>query len=408
MSQLSRRDVLRGAGVAGVSLAAGALLTEAVSSHSSAAAPSRVTFRAIHQSGITTPPPNFMELVGFDLTTSRADDLRELLNQWSTLASRLVAGQPVGPEASPSLAPVDTGEAFDLGASSLTITIGYGPSFFQRPETEGLSRPRHLAELPVFVGDDLDPQLGGGDVIFQICSDDPQVNFHAVHSLERLAQGDAQIRYWHRGFGRTSAVGRDQGSARNLLGFKDGTNNLRANDYDKLRDFVWVDDGREPTWMQHGTYLVHRKIRTFLETWSAQSLDVQEATIGRSRASGAPLGGHREHDVPNLTAVDQYGNYVIPESAHIRAAAPSTNHGMRILRRGFSYANGVEVASGQYDAGLHFVCFQKDPIAQFAALQETVSQNDALMNYVTHVASSVAAVPRGLRAREGWGDQLFA
>jgi len=408
MIEPTRRDLLRGVGVAGVSLAAGAALANGLQRQNEVTAPvSRVSFRGLQQAGIITPPPEFLEFFAFDLATSRRHELHQLLNDLSDLAARLVAGQPAGSDSSPSLPPRDSGEALDLGASSLTITIGYGPRFFERDETAGLTRPRRLRDLPNFVGDDLQPQWGGGDIIFQVCSSDPQVNFHAVHSLERESQGRAHLRYWHRGFGRTSAVGQTQRSQRNLLGFKDGTNNLRANEQDALHHYVWVNDPHEPTWMQQGTYLVHRKIRTFIETWSAQSLDTQEAVIGRFRASGAPLTGTAEHDVPDLHAVDQYGNFVIPDSAHIRAAAPATNHGVRILRRGFSYADGLDPRSGQYDAGLHFICFQKDPLAQFAAIQETLAQNDALMNYLTHVASSVAACPRGLRAGQGWGDQLF-
>ncbi len=409
MSSPSRRDLLRGVGIAGVSLAAGAGLSQAITSRrGDHVGASRVSFRGVHQSGITTPAPDYLSLIAFDLDVESATDIRDLLNAWSAVVADLVAGRPVGPEQSPSLSPRDTGEALELGASSLTVTIGYGPSLFERPDTSHLPRPRHLAPLPTFVGDNLDNRLGGGDVVFQICSQDAQVNFHAVHSLERLAQGLAHLRYWHRGFGRTSAVGGKQESTRNLLGFKDGTNNLQSHHVDALADVVWVRDGREPSWLQHGTYLIHRKIRTFIETWSAQSLDTQEATIGRFRASGAPLTGKHEHDPPDLNAVDQYGNYVIPTSAHIRSAAPSSNHGMRILRRGFSYADGIDSHSGQFDAGLHFICFQQNPLAQFAAIQQTLSQNDALMNYLTHLSSTVAACPRGLAAHEGWGDQLFA
>ena len=229
MSSPSRRDLLRGVGIAGVSLAAGAGLSQAITSRpGDHVGASRVSFRGVHQSGITTPAPDYLSLIAFDLDVESATDIRDLLNAWSAVVADLVAGRPVGPEQSPSLSPRDTGEALELGASSLTVTIGYGPSLFERPDTSHLPRPRHLAPLPTFVGDNLDNRLGGGDVVFQICSQDAQVNFHAVHSLERLAQGLAHLRYWHRGFGRTSAVGGKQESTRNLLGFKDGTNNLQS------------------------------------------------------------------------------------------------------------------------------------------------------------------------------------
>ena len=40
---------------------------------------------------------------------------------------------------------------------------------------------------------------------------------------------------------------------------------------------------------------------------------------------------------------------------------------MRILRRGYSFTDGIDPATGQLDAGLFFIAFQRDPHAQFVA-----------------------------------------
>ncbi len=52
-------------------------------------------------------------------------------------------------------------------------------------------RPAALADLPRFVGDQLDPARSGGDLSVQACGDDPQTACHAVRQLARLAYGTA-------------------------------------------------------------------------------------------------------------------------------------------------------------------------------------------------------------------------
>ena len=73
-----------------------------------------------------------------------------------------------------------------------------------------------------FNGDQLQPARTGGDLSVQACADDPQVAFHAVRELDRLAYGAAQIRWAQTGFLPERAPGE---TPRNLMGFKDGTNN---------------------------------------------------------------------------------------------------------------------------------------------------------------------------------------
>ena len=128
-----------------------------------------------------------------------------------------------------------------------------------------------------------------------------------------------------------------------------------------MDDFVWVDGSGDQAWMLGGSYLVARRIRIHLEAWDRSTLGDQERTIGRVKASGAPLGRTREHAPLDLSALDSFGEPLIPEDAHIRVAAPATNAGAAILRRGYSFADGVDPTTGELDAGLFFICFQKDP-----------------------------------------------
>ena len=54
------------------------------------------------------------------------------------------------------------------------------------------SSPPALVDLPRFNGDQLLATRTGGDLSIQACADDPQVAFHAVRQLVRLAYGTAQ------------------------------------------------------------------------------------------------------------------------------------------------------------------------------------------------------------------------
>ena len=61
-------------------------------------------------------------------------------------------------------------------------------------------RPEALVDMPRFVGDQLVEAHTGGDLSIQACADDPQVAFHAVRQLARLAEDVAQVRWAQTGF----------------------------------------------------------------------------------------------------------------------------------------------------------------------------------------------------------------
>jgi deferrochelatase/peroxidase EfeB len=152
--------------------------------------------------------------------------------------------------------------------------------------------------------------------------------------------------------------------------------------------------------------MVTRRIRMLIEVWDRASLGDQEATIGRRKATGAPLGRSAEHDPVDLHA-SAAGGPVIPLDAHIRLAAPKSNDGVRILRRGYSFTDGFDPELGQLDAGLFFIAFQRDAHKQFTVVQRKLGP-DALNEYIKHVSSGLFAVPPGV-AREGdyLGRALF-
>ena len=368
-----------------------------------------VEFFGEHQAGIATPQQDRLHFASFDLNASEADEVRDLMRAWTEAAARMSAGKPVGGENSDAFVPPeDTGEAQDLTAGRLTVTLGFGPTLFEKNGEDRFGfayrKPAPLQPIPDLPGDNLDPDLSGGDLCVQACADDPQVAFHAVRNLARIGRGAAVIRWSQLGFGRTSSTSSAQKTPRNLMGFKDGTNNIRAEDEEAMDRYVWVGEG--PEWMLGGTYLVARRIRMLIEIWDRSPLLEQEQTIGRHRASGAPLGKKDEFDPVDLKAKGPDGLPMIPTDSHVRLARKNPDE--RILRRGYSFTDGMDSKTGQLDAGLFFISFQRDPQKQFVPLQRRLGQMDRLTEYIQHTGSAVFACPPGV-GRSGYvGEALFA
>lgn len=407
MSGVTRRGFLGGLGLAGAGAVAACSREEKKSPAAPPVAARTVDFFGPHQAGIDTPTQDQLAFAAFDLTTKSRDDLVDLLKTWTRAAIAMTAGQPiVGDSASDQVPPADTGEAAGLAPNQLTITIGFGPSMFDRRFGLADRRPKVLAELPALPGDELDPGRCGGDIAIQACANDPQVAFHAMRNLNRLGLGIASMRWSQLGFGKTASTSTAQSTPRNLMGFKDGTRNIKAEDHETMNKFVWVGAESDQRWLRGGSYLVARRIKMQIESWDHDYLADQQAVFGRHKATGAPLTGAREFDKPNFAAKNSSGAYVIPADAHIRLAARENNGGLQILRRGYSFTDGMD-ARGALDAGLFFIAYQKDP-AQFIALQRKLGAHDALNEYISHTGSAVFACPPGVRNEKGfWGETLF-
>ena len=407
----SRRQFVGGVlGAAGVLVAGGATgVAIGRATDDSSTAASQVPFYGMHQAGIATPAQDRLAFAAFDLTTRDRTAVEVLLGTWAAAAARMTAGEPIGAvNLSPQAPPIDTGEALGLGAAALTVTVGFGPSMFDSGFGLGKKRPAALADLPPLPRDALRPEISNGDIGVQACAYDPQVAFHAIRNFARLARGTAVMRWSQLGFGRTSSTSTEQQTLRNLMGFKDGTNNIKSQDTSDFDDYVGVGRETDQSWMRGGSYLVTRRIRMFIESWDTDFLADQENVFGRFKTSGAPLTGKRELDTVDLAAKHPNGTPVIPVDAHIRLAAPSNHGGKKILRRGYSFTDGIDPDTGLLDAGLFFIAYQKDPRDQFVAIQRMLGGHDSLNEYIRHVSSALFAVPPGLSAAgDWWGKTLF-
>ena len=407
--EMSRRDFLKsvGIGVAGFALGAGGVLAapEVWSFiDDNANSKNKINFYGPHQPGITTKYPKHVYFVSLNCEVKSKSELKELFRSWTEDSVRLMNGEVKPNSTNTLLPPHDTGETVGLDASHLTLTFGVGPSLFEKAEL-GLQskKPPELQDLPHFPRDQLDPKYVGGDICIQTCADDPQVAFHAVRNLIRNARGKVTMRWSQTGFNSYPERDGRKETPRNLFAFKDGTGNPNVDSAEEMNRYVWVQPGESADWLAGGTYMVVRRIQMFLETWDRTSLAEQEATFGRHRLSGAPLGKTGEFEDMELDRKDEKGNPIVPVDSHVYLAKQAKD---RILRRSFSYIDGIHPETGAFDAGLLFISFQKNP-QQFINIQKSLGRLDRLNEYITHRGSALFACFPGVQKGSYLGAALF-
>ncbi|MFJ2894290.1 iron uptake transporter deferrochelatase/peroxidase subunit [Streptomyces sp. NPDC087218] len=411
---ISRRRLLGSAGAAG---AAGLVLGAAGGATGYAATrpdeptalasvgSTEVMFHGKHQPGITTPLQARGHLVAFDLVPGAGrKEAIALMRRWSDTARRLMAGEPAGGAAEG--ATHDTGIALDAGPSSLTVTFGFGRTFFERTDLTD-RRPPGLDPLPPFSSDHIDARRSEGDLWVQIGADDALVAFHALRAVQKEAAPAARVRWQMNGFNRAPGATARPMTARNLMGQIDGTGNPKPteSDFDR-RVFVPGGTGAKYEWLAGGSYAVVRRIRMLLDDWEKLPVQRQEQVIGRRKKDGAPLSGGTETTPMDLDRAGPDGKLLIPDNAHARISSPEKNSGAAMLRRPFSYHDGIS-SDGVPDAGLLFICWQADPLRGFVPVQRKLDRGDALSPFIRHEASGLFAVPGGAADGEYVGQRLL-
>jgi deferrochelatase/peroxidase EfeB len=414
--KFSRRDILKTAGVGGVGVLIGASGLGGLLSLSEGKAEGAnntkgiIPFYGKNQKGIATKAQNHVYFVSLDVTTTKKEDLVQLFKDWTKAAALMTEGKEIEDfSRNINLPPKDTGEASGLLPSNLTITFGVGPSLFLKDNQDrfGLrhKQPKELVDLPKFSLDALEEEWTGGDLCIQACADDLQVTFHAVRNLIRIARGKATMRWGQTGFQRSKQADPNGETPRNLFGFKDGTANSDLSGEKQMNQHVWVQPGDGPNWLVNGSYLVVRKIQMYIEVWDRTTYKEQEKTFGRDRINGAPLGQKDEFDKLNFNHKDENGQDYIPADSHVRLS-----HGdgsQKILRRGFSYSNGMDVKTGSLDAGLLFMGYQRKPSKQFIPIQNRLAKMDKLNEYISHRGSAIFACLPGTKQGGFIGETLF-
>jgi deferrochelatase/peroxidase EfeB len=385
-----------------------------------------------HQGGIVTWPIQHQNFFAtFDLTTAKREEVVKLLKAWTAAAARMTAGdtaQPMdqslqlavpgpaqelldgdpsfGTPASRKVA-ADTGEAIGMTPSRLTLTFGFGAGLFSKDGKDrfGLAaqRPAALVDMPKFAGDQLAEARTGGDLSVQACAEDPQVAFHAVRQLARIAEGAAQLRWVQSGF-------RPNSGARHLLGFSvEGMPNPSVTDAKAMTDSVW--SGSEgPAWMRGGSYVVARRMRFAIEHWDRMPTEYQEKAVGGGKYHGNPMVNPHE----STANTEDHDDAADRHPSHLDLVMPQAH---TMFRRSYSYIDGANVTAErwppwrkelEYDAGMFFICYQRDPRTGFIKLYDLMSKHDFMLNqFWTHEGSGLFACPPGVQEGGYVGQALF-
>ncbi|UGQ58318.1 Dyp-type peroxidase [Rhodococcus pyridinivorans] len=389
MARFTRRTLLGGGvaalGAAGLGAVGGG--TAVASRISEPIGARTVEIHGTHQAGIDTPAQSFASFVALDLAEGvDRDGLVGIMRVWAEDSRRLTTGTPALGDTEPELA---------VDPARLTVTVGYGPAVF---DAAGLTdrRPAWLKPLPAFPIDRLEERWSGGDLLLQVCADDPVTVSHAVRTLTRSVRSVATVRWIQRGFRRAAGTRPDGTTMRNLMGQVDGTVNPapRSPDFDRQ---VW--NPGDPPWMAGGTSLVLRRIRMELDTWDELDRPARELAVGRRLSNGAPLTGSEEDDDADFEATDRFGIPVIPPESHVARARPRTGD-EQFLRRGYNYDD-------QDGAGLLFATYQVDVDRQFVPVQQRLAEHDALNPWITPIGSAVFLVPPGFGPKGYPGDTLL-
>ncbi|HEY4201797.1 MAG TPA: iron uptake transporter deferrochelatase/peroxidase subunit [Devosiaceae bacterium] len=411
----NRRRLLLGLGAAGGMLAARPALAQDNSGQVADAPTSDLTqqaqsFLGVHQSGIVTPRPTSGMIATFDVLARNTKDLERLFRTLTERIQFLMTGGEV-PELDPKLPPSDSGILGPVVApDNLTITVALGASLFDDRFGLAAVKPAHLTRMTAFHNDALDADLCHGDLSLQFCANGADTNIHALRDIIKTLPDLLLLRWKQEGSVPSLPVkpGAPHESARNFLGFRDGSANPDSKNESEMNRIVWVGaDAGEPEWAVGGSYQVVRIIRNFVERWDRTPLGEQERIFGRRKPTGAPFDGATEADVPNYSA-DTEGK-VTPLNAHIRLANPrtATARNNLILRRPFNYSNGVTKA-GQLDQGLLFIAWQADLTEGFIAVQNRLT-GEPLEEYIKPVGGGYFfALPGITDAGDFLGRSLFA
>ena len=410
-----RRRLLLGLAATGT-LAGGLASAQQAAPHANVAAapPSsdtdeRQPFYGRHQAGIVTPRPAAGLVASFEVIAADPAELQRLFRTLTERGAFLTQGG-APPELDPRFPPSDSGILGPVVTpDNLTMTVSVGASLFD--ERYGLAdrRPIRLSRMTAFPNDALEAARCHGDLSIQFCANTPDTAIHALRDVVKNLPDLLVLRWTQAGSVPVLPVvpGQPPESARNFLGFRDGSANPDSADAALMDRLVWVQPaGGEPEWASYGTYQAVRIIRNFVERWDRAPLREQERFLGREKASGAPLSGGTEADVPDF-ATDPEGK-VTPLDAHIRLANPRTPESKKnlILRRPFNYSNGV-TKSGQLDMGLLFICYQADLEQGFIAVQRRLD-GEPLEEYLKPVGGGYFfTLPGATSAEDYLGRSLL-
>lgn len=405
-STFPRRRFLTGIGVgAGASALAATAATPAAagsrppaeqSAGDTPVAAQIVPFDGPHQAGIDTQSQAVAWVIAFDVKEGAGrEQMRRLMRTWTEDARRMSRGEPSITELEPEM--VDK-------PANLSFTVGFGEGFFEAIDRRD-QKPDWLGPLPAYSRDRLEERWSGGDVMLQVCCDDPMTLSHATRYMIRNAGTYLDLRWIQDGFLNANGTRAPGETPRNRFGQLDGTVNPRTEE--EFDEIVWIDSG--PEWLRGGTSMVIRRIDMLIDLWELLDRTGREEVVGRTLDTGAPLGKEKEHDPADLELRDEFGLPVVDPKSHMARSMPADGKpGLQIRRRVYQYDHPPQPGSAESeDTGLMFICFQKDPLEQFDPIQRRLDEEDRLNEWIVHIGSAVFAIPGGTREDEYWAQSLL-
>ena len=297
-------------------------------------------------------------------STSTADDRADaarLLRTWTggrrahdraAAACRRATTSPLAP-------PDDTGEALGLAAVAADDHLRLRPDAVRRPlRPARRGARRRCASCPPLPGDELDPERSRRRPVR------PGLRRRPAGRLPRRPQpGPARPR----GGGHALVAARLrphlddqplQTTPRNLMGFKDGTEqHPRRGHRARWTTHVWVARRRRAGWLRGGTYLVARRIRMLIEIWDRASLqrpgaDDRPHTSTPARRSAA-----------RASSTGRAGRACRVRRPRAARAPPSQRRRRGSCAAATRSPTGWTRASASSTPGLFFIAFQRDPDA---------------------------------------------
>lgn len=415
------------------------------------------------QAGILNRPPDHALIAAYTLMSSDPVAVRDTLDArlrgilHKELRSDLDDTTPASPKDQPSAETGELGFTDRYDRYHLTVTVGFGVAAYEKLGVPAANRPQDLIPIPwTDLADSPTATTENGDVVIQVCSDSVFICEHVLRRVgEELADVLAPI--WvqagqQRHTSRTGRTSRNEGRA--LIGFLDGTSNLRprTNPDDAALVFVNPDEAkypprmpdipagqpspyggptppqfpdtlrepptREPAWTNGGTYMVVRSSVIDMRTWDRRPLGDQERAVGRFKVSGQPLGvaDDPRGEIAEPDFASDPGGGVTPLNAHIRKANPRGpgDQERRIFRRGYPLV--LAPGAGGLNLGLLFVCFARTISTQFEFITRAWTTNpnfpvpgagtDPIHDIETTLCGGYFFVPPLTRTRDPWSYQL--
>ena len=265
-----RRRILLGLGAAGGIMAGGLRQPSAATAGAdignvTAAPPSddtgqRHPFYGRHQAGVTTPRPAAGMVASFDVVATTPAELMQLFQRLTERAAFLTQGG-VPPALDPRLPPPDSGILGPVVTpDNLTFTVSVGASLFDDRFGLAARRPTQLSRMSRFRNDALDAGLCHGDLSVQLCANTPDTIIHALRDVVKNLPDLMVLRWVQSGSVPVlpAVAGKPPESARNFLGFRDGSANPDSADAPLMDRLVWVQRRPGRAGMGHRRHLSGR------------------------------------------------------------------------------------------------------------------------------------------------------